>query len=168
MDISRLLYRFDLSTTAGGILFGCKMSKAFTEPKRNEHPEIKECVRCGYCCKQGMCKWGYYRYREIIHKHGTEGLPSAEVVKWCPFLRKANNQLGVHYCILWDYIKFMDKGSKYPMCGSGCSSTLFNPDRIKVINNIKNWAVFRCLSDGAQWTSISSNRPNFQNLPKKL
>jgi hypothetical protein len=56
--------------------------------------------------------------------------------------------LGTYVCGIWKIIQELEKDVKYPMCGSGCSSTLFNKDREKVINNITRKATQRILSNG--------------------
>jgi hypothetical protein len=65
---------------------------------------FEPCVNCGYCCIKRPCAAG--RWNEELSQ--------------CAFLTADNK------CEKYDEIVKMEKGSRYPMMGSGCSSTLFN------------------------------------------
>ena len=65
------------------------------------------CYRCGYCCRRGTCVYGRWDRQQ----------------KQCAFLTPDN------LCAKYDEIVANESGSKYPMFGCGCSSTLFNEAR---------------------------------------
>jgi len=74
------------------------------------------CVQCGYCCSKAPCSYGK------VSKDGT-----------CLFLVVEDKELGTFSCCAKKEIEEREKGSKYPMFGCGCSSTLFNTVREEVI-----------------------------------
>ena len=80
------------------------------------------CVRCGFCCKQGLCPWGEWDK----DKHQ------------CAFLEA--QQDGTYLCGRYAEIiaHVEDCGHKddCPAFGCGCSSTLFNRDRNEIIAKI--------------------------------
>jgi len=98
--------------------------------------DVKPCVQCGYCCTVRTCSYGFYGHsqRNVLCRH---------LVRNEQCVRKSGTPLTTYTCNIWDKIKYMEKGSPYPMCGSGCSSTLCNVMRDKVIEVIKEMAVER-------------------------
>jgi len=75
----------------------------------------KQCVQSGYCCTKAPCSYGV-------------ALDSGE----CASLM-APNENGQRLCGQYDHIVASEKGSRIPMMGGGCSSTLFNSMRDAVI-----------------------------------
>lgn len=76
------------------------------------------CLRCGFCCKQGLCSYGE------PDPHGQ-----------CVHLQPAEKLEGVvlYSCARYEEIKERERDCRYPMFGGGgCSSTLFNEDRDNV------------------------------------
>jgi hypothetical protein len=76
------------------------------------------CVQSGYCCTVRPCDYG------ATAPHG----------RVCVYLEQPNG-IGQRLCELYRVIKFMEHGKRYPMMGSGCSSTLFNDMRDTVIRS---------------------------------
>ena len=66
-----------------------------------------ECVKCGYCCRVGVCKYGFWN----------------SILKQCQYLSDEN------LCIIYEKIKD-DKEIGF---GMGCSSTIGNIYRNKII-----------------------------------
>lgn len=118
------------------------MVRKMTHDEENlkEEYKIKQCVRCGYCCITAPCHWGIKYYIENKTRKEREKFP---VLNKCPHLHCDDPYLGTYKCEIWEYIKYMEAGSKYPMCGSGCSSTLFNKYRENVIRTIAEMAADR-------------------------
>ncbi len=83
--------------------------------------KVQPCVRSGFCCKQAICPYGEWD----------------ETVRQCKFLAIDNSELGTHICLKHEEITEIEKDSRYPMMGSGCSSTLFNEDRDRVIRKLR-------------------------------
>ena len=78
--------------------------------------KIEPCVRCGFCCRRGPC---------------AAGQVTSPTNPACRFLI----QDGIHWnCGKYEEIVKHEKGNRFPMMGSGCSSTLFNEDRRRVID----------------------------------
>ena len=93
---------------------------------------VKPCVQCGYCCRIRPCQWSF----RCSNTGAFGGI--------CVHLSvDSASNLRTYTCDIWDKIKYMEKGSPYPMCGSGCSSTLFNTMRDRVIQVMKEMAVER-------------------------
>lgn len=90
----------------------------------------KECVRCGFCCKQSPCVYG---------KAQSSRNPR------CIYLSFDSCILCTYRCTKWEEIQTLEKNAQYSMCDSGCSSTLFNFDRNKVILRTQRYAVKRML-----------------------
>jgi len=68
---------------------------------------VEPCVQCGWCCRVGPCPYGEWdAAREC-----------------CRFLTEDDK------CGKYAEIVEAEKGSRCPMMGSGCSSTLFNERR---------------------------------------
>ena len=72
----------------------------------HEHDGVP-CIQCGYCCKRGTCGYGAWN----------------PIREQCTFLTADNR------CSRYDEIVELEKDSKYPMMGCGCSSPLFNEVR---------------------------------------
>ena len=99
--------------------------------------QIKECVRCGYCCKVSPCKYG----------HKPEK-PDESTNNYCIYLLVDDCEIGTYKCEIWDWIKYvLEEDALYPMCGSGCSSTLFNTDREMVLKIMAEMAAERLLGE---------------------
>jgi SPP1 gp7 family putative phage head morphogenesis protein len=107
------------------------MTNENEKPLREQDLKIKECVRCGFCCKQRLCQWG-----EL-----TNNEEATEDTNLCRFLATDNKELGTYKCLKWEYIEMIDTHCIHTMCGTGCSSTLFNTDREKVLEKIAQMAV---------------------------
>jgi len=70
---------------------------------------ITSCVQCGYCCTKRPCSLGSW--------DKDRGC--------CTLLSDPDEDLG-RYCKIYKSIRIQEKDSKYPMMGSGCSSSMFN------------------------------------------
>ena len=77
---------------------------------------MADCVQCGYCCTVRPCVYG----AEVVALKGR-----------CKFLTEDNK------CAKYDEIVEKEKGSQYPMFGSGCSSALFNDVREAKMQTMK-------------------------------
>ena len=55
----------------------------------------------------------------------------------CKFLEVDDTELGTYLCKLYSEIVAKESSSEYPMFGSGCSSTLFNDLRSRVIQKMR-------------------------------
>ena len=82
---------------------------------------IDTCVKCGYCCKKGLCSYGRYSPGK----------------KECLFLEEGNTELGTFICSIHDKIKEHEQDSPYPMFDCGCSSSMFNTVRNAVVEKMK-------------------------------
>jgi len=94
---------------------------------------VKPCVQCGYCCRIRPCVYGT---KNQLHP----------VSESCIYLLRnigPTSRIQTYFCGMWETIKELEKDAKFPMCGSGCSSTLFNPMRDRVLQVIKEMAVER-------------------------
>ncbi len=93
------------------------ITKAQCEDVSSSHYEtiFRPCVRCGYCCKVRPCAFGRTR--------GTDTTK-------CKFLEHEGElyRCGIYAQIITDPRAAID-----PAFGSGCSSTLFNSDRERVL-----------------------------------
>lgn len=56
----------------------------------------------------------------------------------CKFLEVDDPELGTYLCKLHPEIVAKEASSEYPMFGSGCSSTLFNDLRSRVIQRMRD------------------------------
>jgi hypothetical protein len=81
---------------------------------------MSDCVSCGFCCTRGPCAYGDW--------DAERGC--------CAFLTEPDS-LGGRFCKIFKSIDNRELGEKYPMMGSGCSSTLCNDMRKARINNLK-------------------------------
>ena len=100
---------------------------------------VKPCVQCGFCCKQRLCTYGKEKVKRKTF------LAHCEYLKIKIFYRHNKPPLTtlIFRCSIWEKIQEMEKDSKFPMCGSGCSNTLYNPTREQAIQAIKEMAVER-------------------------
>ena len=82
------------------------------------------CVRSGFCCKQRPCAYGLW------NKEQTQ----------CAFLEveKEFPDFILYKCGKYEEIKTLPGSDIHPSFGSGCSSTLFNDDRNKILKHILN------------------------------
>jgi hypothetical protein len=78
----------------------------------------KECVHCGYCCSKAPCSYG-----KVIDGK-------------CIFLVVEDKEIGTFLCCAKSGIEERESGNKYPMFGSGCSSSMFNSVREEVLRKI--------------------------------
>jgi hypothetical protein len=80
---------------------------------------VQECVRCGFCCKLAPCGYG-----EVDPATGH-----------CRHLTVTDTINGVptHGCSRYDFIRQQPDAHISPAFGAGCSSTLFNGDRRRVL-----------------------------------
>ena len=82
---------------------------------------ILPCVKSGFCCTKSPCAFGKMKEDRTSCIHLDEP-----------------NELGQRNCLRYDDIKANNPGYMFhPAFGAGCSSTLFNEDRERVIDNIK-------------------------------
>jgi hypothetical protein len=79
-----------------------------------------KCLKCGYCCKQGVCPYGEWNKRK----------------GQCKFLR--GSKPGEYTCGKYDEIKDDKKAMAWwsPAFGAGCSSGL-NTDRQRLARSLK-------------------------------
>jgi len=84
---------------------------------------IQPCIRSGFCCKKAPCAYG-----EVDPKTG-----------WCSSLREVSKigDAPIYGCGRYDYIKTQPGWEFSPAFGGGCSSTLFNDDREKILRAVK-------------------------------
>ena len=76
---------------------------------------MKMCLRSGFCCKQAPCPFGKWD----AGKHQ------------CAFLE--GDVPGNYRCGIYSEIVKDPRSGMSPAFGAGCSSTLFNDDRTKVL-----------------------------------
>ena len=74
---------------------------------------MSDCVRSGFCCKQGVCPFGTWD-------------PAAHQ---CAHL--IGDRPGNYECGIYEDIRRHESAVWSPAFGSGCSSTL-NPDRVRL------------------------------------
>ena len=86
------------------------------------HEWKDKCVRCGYCCSRGPCRYSVY---------------DANKPYKCIFLENANKELGTFSCTIRDDIMDREKKSSTPMFDNYCSSSMFNFLREEVIRKQK-------------------------------
>lgn len=94
--------------------------KLFLAELQNSMKHEGTCVQSGYCCTQRPCQYG-------ISKPGQQE---------CLYLAPPTADTGQRYCEIATVIRFLEQYEKYPMLGSGCSSTLFNQARNRVIKKL--------------------------------
>lgn len=82
---------------------------------------IDTCVKCGYCCKKGLCSYGRYSPGK----------------KDCLFLEEDNEELGTFICSIRDKIKEEEQDCSYSMFDCGCSSSFLNTVRNAVVEKMK-------------------------------
>tara|TARA_A100001037_G_C15101765_1_gene614354 strand:+ start:375 stop:659 length:285 start_codon:yes stop_codon:yes gene_type:complete len=85
--------------------------------------EFAPCVRSGFCCKQSPCYFG-----EV----------TSSTNRACKYLGGDNP--GEYFCMKYDEIidGMPENNADFsPAFGAGCGSTLFNPDRTKLLLAIK-------------------------------
>lgn len=78
------------------------------------YPGARQCVRSGFCCKQGPCPFGTYD----------------EVAKQCIHLKKDKD--GRYECGIYEQIVGSPGWEFAPAFGAGCCSP-FNEDRQRII-----------------------------------
>ncbi len=88
--------------------------------------QSEPCVRSGYCCKKAPCPFGTRDDRG-----------------WCEHLVETSkiDDVPIYGCGIYDYIKTQPGWGFCPAFGAGCSSTLFNEDRERVIRAMKTLPV---------------------------
>lgn len=74
------------------------------------------CVKCGYCCTVNTCFYGEWDEKR----------------QQCAHLQEAN-QTRQRFRKIWNTFEDKESDANSGMCGSGCSSTLFNSVRDAVI-----------------------------------
>lgn len=82
------------------------------------HPGAVSCVRSGFCCKKGPCPFG---------ESGEDGS--------CTRLIKDDQ--GVYACEIADWIMTQPGWEFSPAFGAGCCMPLFNPEREKILNQMR-------------------------------
>ena len=76
---------------------------------------VRECVRCGYCCRRCACAFGTWD----------------EVAGACAHLE--GERAGEYYCGIYDEILKQPGNDMNPAFGAGCCSSL-NPTRRALLN----------------------------------
>ena len=76
-----------------------------------------KCCMCGYCCTVCSCVYG----AEVVPR--GDGVALVATRGTCRFLTEDKK------CGKYDEIVEKEKGSRYPMFGCGCSSSLMNTVR---------------------------------------
>jgi hypothetical protein len=102
----------------------CRVCGAsFVDVHDLEDPPLSPCVRSGYCCRVRPCGLGKAeeessacRYLEVERR--VEGVP-------------------IYRCGRYEEIRAQPGWELSPAFGAGCSSTLFNEDRERVIRALK-------------------------------
>jgi hypothetical protein len=90
--------------------------------------KINSCVQCGFCCGVGKHEGPTIRSYGTLNEDKTK----------CRFLEKDNKKLGTWRCLIRKEIKEVEKKSQFPMFDCGCSSSMFNTIRNKVINKMSS------------------------------
>jgi uncharacterized cysteine cluster protein YcgN (CxxCxxCC family) len=85
-------------------------------------PIDSRCVRCGFCCKQAPCPWGEWDY----------------AMKQCVCLEEQpdGTYLCGRYAEIAAHIEDCGHKDNSPAFGGGCSSTLFNYDRNRILSKL--------------------------------
>ncbi len=76
-----------------------------------------DCVQSGFCCIQAPCRYGRL----------SDDKPH------CVYLSDPIEPHGQRPCLIHDKIKERERGTPFPMMGSGCSSLIFNELRTSII-----------------------------------
>lgn len=84
---------------------------------------MSRCIGCGYCCLQRPCEFG-----ESI----SDKKPACRYVK----VIKKGNGFAIFGCRKYQEIQKTGRGEISPAFGAGCSSTLFNERRDRVLTGI--------------------------------
>jgi len=82
---------------------------------------MSACVRSGFCCKRAPCPYG------------TAGLDGACI----HLVPDPASSAGQYLCERYDWIRKQPGAEWSPAFGAGCSSTLFNEDRDRVILRLR-------------------------------
>ncbi len=80
--------------------------------------KVKACIRSGYCCQQGVCSFGEWDEEAHQCKHLMGDSP------------------GNFACGIYDWIVKQPFSDINPSFGTGCSSTIGNPNRREVLMKI--------------------------------
>jgi len=83
--------------------------------------KTKPCVNCGYCCMLAPCTYG----------------ERDKVTGWCVYLIKKEGVFEQYVCQKYKEISAQKGSWLHPAFGAGCSSTLFNEQRNRVIARLK-------------------------------
>lgn len=80
------------------------------------------CVGSGMCCKKAPCPYGEWDHEK----------------NQCVYLGEAfhREDVTVHCCSRYDYIKQQPGNEAVPAFGEGCCMSLFNENRNKIINAV--------------------------------
>lgn len=90
---------------------GTTMTRATT-------PNSGACVRSGFCCKRAPCPYG-------------AGVPCVHLIP------DPASAAGQYLCARYEYIQQQPGSEWSPAFGAGCSSTLFNEDRDRVLVQLR-------------------------------
>lgn len=82
------------------------------------------CVRSGYCCKQRPCPYG------------TAGADGGCV----HLVPDPGSRAGQYLCARYEWIRRQPGAELCPAFGAGCSSTLLNEDRSRVLRVLQGGA----------------------------
>ena len=87
---------------------------------------VQKCVNCGFCCMLAPCAYG--------KRNPDTG--------WCFYLVLSKQGKGYeqYVCQKYEEIKNTEGSWLHPAFGAGCSSTLFNERRNRVVIGLKNVA----------------------------
>ena len=79
------------------------------------------CIRSGFCCKSAPCLFG-------------EPIPGGRACRYLEVERELAPGVPIHRCGRYEWIMAnVDGPEYYPAFGAGCSSTLFNTDRERIL-----------------------------------
>jgi hypothetical protein len=79
----------------------------------------KSCVQCGFCCRRAPCPYG------AVDDRGG-----------CMYLEQVS-EIPTYKCGRYDHILAQPGWELCPAFGGGCSSTLFNDDRERVLRAMR-------------------------------
>ena len=85
------------------------------------YPGAQSCVGSGFCCKQAPCPFGE---------------ATAPDNPACKHLKEVPQDVGKqsrYTCGIYDYIITQPDWENAPAFGAGCCSSLFNPDRERIL-----------------------------------
>lgn len=82
------------------------------------------CVKCGYCCRVGLCSYG-----------------EMDAIGQCQFLKVDDPEMGTWKCARYNEIKRIEENSQYPMFDEYCSGSVLNTVREAIIKKMATSAL---------------------------